>query len=159
MILKPETFPKQNDLGISDLPPYEIDADSHGESGSSDAGEDDGISPAAVLVFDFTGRSWAQRYGWVQVTLAEQWYFFLAKQEGGTVCAFLSQGSEIAPAANTSLIRSYRRDGEIRCIPSAAALPGQVHIRGFLIVDWLTAASAIKRPGPRGRSWSGSGRD
>jgi transposase InsO family protein len=63
---------------------------------------------------DFTGQSRAEKYRWVQSTLAEQQYFSLEKKQRGVVRALLAKVAGLSVPQITRLIRSYRQDGEIR---------------------------------------------
>lgn len=63
---------------------------------------------------DFTGQTRAERYAWVQATLAEQRYFSLEKKQRGVVRALLTKVAGLSLPQITRLIRSYRQDGEIR---------------------------------------------
>jgi hypothetical protein len=63
---------------------------------------------------EFTGQSRTERYTWIQSTLAEQRYFSLGKKQRGAVRALLSKMAGLSLPQITRLIRSYRRDGEIR---------------------------------------------
>jgi hypothetical protein len=68
---------------------------------------------------DFTGQSRAERYTWVQTTLAEQRYFALEKKQRGVVRALLAKVAGLSLPQITRLIRIDRQDGEIR--PRAGA--------------------------------------
>ena len=79
------------------------------------------LSPEQITDFlsgtagvDFTGQTRAERYAWVQATLAEQEYFSLGKQQRGMVRGLLAKVTALSLPQITRLIRSYREDGEIR---------------------------------------------
>lgn len=62
----------------------------------------------------FAGQTRTERYAWMQAMLSEQRYFSLNKKERGAVRALLSKVAGLSLPQITRLIRSYKRDGEIR---------------------------------------------
>jgi transposase len=63
---------------------------------------------------DFTGQSRTERYAWLQSTLIEQQYFSLGKKQRGVVRALMAKVAGLSLPQITRLIRSYRKEGEIR---------------------------------------------
>jgi len=63
---------------------------------------------------DFTGQSRAERYAWLQSTLAEQRYFSLGKKQRGAVRGVLAKVAGLSLPQITRLIRTYRESGEIQ---------------------------------------------
>lgn len=63
---------------------------------------------------DFSGQSRAEKYAWIQATLAEQRYFSLGKKQRGVVRALLAKVAGLSLPQITRLIRTCRKEGEIR---------------------------------------------
>ena len=63
---------------------------------------------------EFTGQSRTERYAWVEAVLTQQQYFSLSKKGRGAVRALLSKVAGLSLPQITRLIRSYKRDGQLR---------------------------------------------
>jgi len=96
---------------------------------------------------DFSGQSRAERYAWVQSTLAEQRYFAMGKKQRGAVRERLAKVAGLSLPQITRLIRSYRQNGEIQVhVGAPAAISGQVHSGGFGVAHRSgSGASATER--------------
>jgi hypothetical protein len=80
-----------------------------------------GLAPERIGAFldgstgvEFTGQTRSERYAWVQTTLLEQEYFSLGRKQRSAVRALLGKVTGLSMPQITRLIRSYRKNGEVR---------------------------------------------
>jgi hypothetical protein len=128
-----------------------------------------GLAPERITEFlsgsaeiEFSGQRRTGKYAWVQSTLVEQGYFSLAKKKRGAVRALLAKVTGLSLPQIARLIRSYRKDGEIRVHAGARRRFPVKYTRELeLLIDVDPAHQRLSGPATRRileREWQFFGR-